>query len=214
MYKGGIYMPINDNTIQEPIVDCCYHRQATVVNAPHSDEPAPVYTSSYDYNNDNTVQSSYSPYVWKYCPYQRLHPPIIPPCPCTYVTKHELNKILGDIANATIFNDETETGTTVTVGGIKKGTKLEKCTPVSLIRQLLYPENAPILDQPYQNKNDDGEEVLNTIVKYPYGDLHEGDDIKDMTISQILEALLCGKKSTDDTPTPDPDTDTNTDTNP
>jgi hypothetical protein len=45
-----------------------------------------------------------------------------------YVTKGELNRILMHIADADIFRDLSVNGTTVSVGGIKKGTKFRKLT--------------------------------------------------------------------------------------
>ena len=109
-----------------------------------------------------------------------------------YVTKGELNRILMHIADADIFRDLSENGTTVSVGGIKKGTKFRKLTFSQLMCLMLCPRDG-VDDEDYACETADGKTVLNSTVKYPIGDLKEGDSLKDMSISQILEAMLCGK---------------------
>ena len=71
--------------------------------------------------------------------------PMKPPIPSEipdnkFVTKRELNEILNNIAEADLFEDTSETGTTVSVGGIEKGTKFDgKLTFVEFIKKFLYP---------------------------------------------------------------------------
>lgn len=57
---------------------------------------------------------------------------------------------------------------------------------------MLYPEYN-VDDEDYACETANGRTVLNSTVKYPIGDLKEGDSLKGMTVSQILEAMLCGK---------------------
>ena len=183
-----------------------YCRKDVCVNEPYTDSPAvgpfvPDYTTSVSCNNNpNPVPNTYLAPGHNCCPKDRNICPMhhVKPDPgCEYVTKHELNNILANLARATVFTDDTETGTTTSVGGIRKGTKLTKITLVKLIELMLY---SGMADTEYAYLDDDGEEVLNTIVKYPIGDLQIGDDLKGLTISQILERMLCGKKETEHPP--------------
>lgn len=209
-----IFDATNTNQTQqtEPECDCCYKRHDVTVNMPHTDNPIPgpfvpdyCVGDIYD-NNPNTVPTTYLAPGHKCCGHG--HPPDRNICPMSYnhckdscfVTKYELNHVLRHIADADIFIDESENGTTTSVGGIKKGTKFEdKTTLVSLINDMLYSDN--IADQEYACESPSGEELLNSTVKYPIGGLQVGDSLKGMTISQILESMLCGKK---EEPTPPP----------
>lgn len=181
-----------------------YCRKNVVVNRPHSDNPVPgLFVPDYDYcecnySSPNPVPNSYlapghhhhDPHH-HHCHSDRNPIPMEPGCDC-YVTRHELNRIISHIAEADIFKDLSENGTTVSVGGIKKGTKFNKITFSRLIQMMLYPEYN-IDDEDYACETANGRTVLNSTVKYPIGDLKEGDSLKGMTVSQILEAMLCGK---------------------
>ena len=57
-----------------------------------------------------------------------------------FVLKKQLNQILKSIAEADIFVDKSKEGTTVKVGGIAAGTKLDKMTFSEFIEKLLYSE--------------------------------------------------------------------------
>lgn len=61
-----------------------------------------------------------------------------------FVLKRQLNEILKNIAKADIYQDKSETGTTIRVGGIEKGTKLGDITFSELVAKLLFPSG----DQP------------------------------------------------------------------
>lgn len=186
-----------------------YFRRPEVINKPYSDKPAPgpyrpdYYVDGYGDAQPNPVPNTY------FVPGRKCPPPPKPrPCPpppkdrCIhpmhweedncYVTKHELNRILMHIADADIFRDLSENGTTVSVGGIKKGTKFRKLTFAQLMCLMLYPKDG-VEEEEFACETADGKTVLNSTVKYPIGDLKEGDSIKGMSISEILEAMLCGK---------------------
>ena len=187
-----------------------YNRRPTVINRPYSDKPVPgPFVPDYEMcqcgdSSPNPVPNTYlapghchhNPhhhYEHHHChPDRNIHPMDDCECDC-YVTKHELNRILANIARADIFKDLSENGTTVSVGGIKKGTKFRNITFSRLVQLMLYPEiNSE--DDVYACKSPDGRRtILNSTVKYPIGDLKEGDSLDGMTVSQILEAMLCGK---------------------
>lgn len=190
-----------------------YHRQDVVINRPYSDKPCPKpYRPDYTVeavkldNSPNPVPNTYMvpghkchipPHHHKPCP-----PP--PPDRCLhpmeweedgrYVTKHELNHILSNIARADIYTDMSVNGTTASVGGIKKGTKFNRITFSKLVDMMLYSKNVSDDDE-YICETPDGRTILNSIVKYPIGNLKEGDSIKGMSISQIIEAMLCEKNN-------------------
>lgn len=187
-----------------------YCRKPTTINRPYSDKPVPgPFIPDYELSccsdecQPNPVPNTYlapghchhNPHHHEpHChPDRNIHPM---ECEChdnsPYVTKHELNRILRNIANADIFTDLSENGTTVSVGGIKKGTKFKNITFARLIQLMLYPE-FNIDDEDYACETPNGRTVLNSTVKYPIGDLKEGDSLKGMTISQILEVMLCEK---------------------
>lgn len=182
-----------------------YHRKPTVINRPYSPYPAPgpyrpEYTVEVNEQQPNPVPTTY---LAPGCPKPHpCPPPPPPPDRCIhpmhweedyrYVTKAELNRILMHIADADIFRDLSENGTTASVGGIKKGTKFRKLTFSRLVELMLYSKNVSD-DAEYMCKTPEGKTVLNHIVKNAYGDLKVGDDLEGMTLSQILEAMLCGK---------------------
>lgn len=175
-----------------------YCRRDTVINRPYSDQPVPgPFIPDYgiqccDQSVPNPVPNTYLAPGHHHChPDRNPHPIEYDDCSC-YVTKHELNRILSHIADADIFKDLSENGTTVSVGGIKKGTKFKSITFSRLVQMMLYPEYN-IDDEDYACETANGRTVLNSTVKYPIGDLKEGDSLKGMTISEILEAMLCGK---------------------
>lgn len=146
----------------------------------------------------------------------------------SYVTKHELNRVLQNIAAADIFNDTSTTGTTVTVGGVPKGTKFSKITFAQLVEKMLYPkeelptdfitreELAMILARvaftgsydDLLNKPNNFDFVypsneLNTEVVRDLGGFQVGDSLEGMTIARILEKLLCNASPTPVPPEPD-----------
>ena len=188
-----------------------YFRRPNVINRPYSNQPAPGpyrpdYTTELVGNDSipNPVPNTYFvPGHKRPCP-----PPPPKPCPppphdrCIhpmhweedwrYVTKGELNRVLMHISDADIFRDLSENGTTVSVGGIKKGTKFKKLTFAQLMCLLFYPKTTSD-DNYYECETVDGKKVLNDIVQYPMGDLKVGDSLKGMTLSQIFEAAFCGK---------------------
>lgn len=186
-----------------------YCRQPTKINRPFSDQPVPgPFVPDYEVCNvgpaaPNPVPNTYLAPGHKHhdpchhhdhChPDRNIHP--IDDChhrDSCYVTRRELNHILMTIAHADIFKDLSENGTTVSVGGIKKGTKFTNITFSRLVQMMLYPEYN-IDDEEYACETPNGRTILNSTVKYPIGDLEEGDSLKGMTVSQILEAALCGK---------------------
>lgn len=192
------------------------HHNKNIINRPYSDDPIPGPIKPDFMIEDigacapNPVPNTYiAPGRRRPCP-PPPPPPCKPPCPppphdrCVhpmeweedhrYVTKHELNRILTHIADADIFRDLSVNGTTVSVGGIKKGTKFRKLTFSQLMCLLLYPKNGAD-DQEYVCETPDGKTILNSTVKYPLGGFSEGDSLKGMTISQIIETLLCGKNN-------------------
>jgi hypothetical protein len=184
-----------------------YFRKPVVINRPYSPDPAPCHhrrEKPVDNSSiPNPVPNTYfDPAGCPPRPPRPCPPPPPPPERCIhpmhweedyrYVTKAELNRILMHIADADIFRDLSENGTTVSVGGIKKGTKFRKLTFSQLMCLLLYPKTVSD-DEEYMCKTPDGKTVLNHIVKNAYGDLKVDDDLEGMTISQIIEAMLCGK---------------------
>lgn len=180
-----------------------YCRHDVVVNRPHSDNPIPgPFIPDYCYNNATNLQPNPVPNTYlapghHCCPPDRnpipmnCEPPHHPPADggC-FVTKGELNKILTNIANADIFKDLSTNGTTVSVGGVKKGTKFDKLTFAKLVELMLYSDT--LASEEYACNTSAGKTVLNSTVKYTIGGLSEGTSLKGMTISQILEAMLCG----------------------
>lgn len=184
-----------------------YHQRPTVINRPYSDMPVPgPYVP--DYETLGTEPASPIPVPNTYlAPGHHCHNHHKPECHChpdhnihpfechddgPYVTKHELNHILAHIADADIFRDLSEEGTTVSVGGIKKGTKLDSMTFARFVKLMMYPD-LNMDDEEYACETDSGRTVLNSTVKTAIGDLKVGDSLKGMTVSQILEAMLCGK---------------------
>lgn len=200
------------NSPVPPPVPKEYFRHDTVINRPYSDKPTPGPFKP-DYTVDvidtcapNPVPNTYMAPGQKHtCSPQHHHS--CPPPPhdrCIhpmewqedkrYVTKHELNRILSHIADADIFRDLSINGTTVSVGGIKKGTKFRKITFSQFMNLLLYPSNGAD-DEEYVCETPDGKTILNSTVKYPLGGFSEGDSLKGMTISKIIETLLCGENN-------------------
>lgn len=100
-----------------------------------------------------------------------VHKHMKPPCPPRpqedlYVRKKTLNEILKNIAEATIFEDDTEDGTTISLGGITKGTDLGSITFTEFMTKLLYPENAEDAAFVTQAElKDTVEDVVNEAVK-------------------------------------------------
>lgn len=187
-----------------------YIRKNPVVNRPYSDDPIPgPFVPDYELSDPKEASPNPVPNTYL-APGHHHHNPHKHHCECSpdrnihpieyecchddncYVTKHELNRILANIAEADIFNDLSQNGTTVSVGGVKKGTKFKKLTFSKLVKLMLYPTNN-VTDQEYACKTPTDRTILNSTVKYPIGDLKVGDSLEDMTISQILEAMLCGK---------------------
>jgi len=187
-----------------------YFRKDTVINRPYSDKPMPSPYRPDDIIGFNDSPPNPVPNTY-FIPGHKCPPPPPPkPCPppppphdrCIhpmhweedhrYVTKGELNHILMHIADADIFRDLSENGTTVSVGGIKKGTKFRKLTFAQLMCLMLYPKDG-VEEDDYACETADGKTVLNSTVKYPMGGFKEGDSLKGMTISEIFETLLCGK---------------------
>ena len=166
-----------------------------IINPPYSDQPYPPKPAIQRPDVPGSVPNTY------------IAPGPIPPPPhrrhCApmhwdederYVTKCQLNRILRSIADADIFKDLSTDGTTITVGGIKKGTKLNNLTFAQFVAKLLYPTTLAD-DDVYACETPDGKTVLNSTVVNAYGDLKAGDSLNGMTISQILEAMLCGKNN-------------------
>lgn len=98
---------------------------------------------------DAPVVNPYNPGVPNPVPTRYFYP--VPPCgPWPhhpeefFVLKRQLNEILKNIAKADIYQDKSETGTTIRVGGIAKGTKLGDITFSELVAMLLFPSG----DQP------------------------------------------------------------------
>ena len=98
---------------------------------------------------DAPVVNPYRPGVPNPVPTRYFYP--VPPCgPWPhrpeefFVLKRQLNEILKNIAKADIYQDKSETGTTIRVGGIAKGTKLGDITFSELVAKLLFPSG----DQP------------------------------------------------------------------
>ena len=79
-----------------------------------------------------------------FCPDSPLPPPPPKKCPPLnsneelYVRKKQLNEVLKNVGEATIFEDNSENGTTICIGGIAKGTDLGKITFSQFIQMLLY----------------------------------------------------------------------------
>ena len=188
-----------------------YNRQPKHINRPYSDKPAAgpfkpeYYAAAGTEAQPNPVPNTYF-IPGKKCPPPPPVPKPVPPPPPSrcivpmewdenhaYVTKAELNHILRHLSDADIFRDLSENGTTVTVGGIKKGTKFKKLVFSQFIKQLLYPSDSTTDDTDFVCKSADGKVINNYIVKYPQGDLKVGDSLEGMTISEILAAAFCGK---------------------
>ena len=98
---------------------------------------------------DAPVVNPYNPGVPNPVPTRYFYP--VPPCgpwphhpEKFFVLKRQLNEILKNIAKADIYQDKSETGTTIRVGGIAKGTKLGDITFSELVAKLLFPSG----DQP------------------------------------------------------------------
>lgn len=150
-----------------------------------------------------------------------IHPPHPPrPHDEIYVTKRELNEILRHLSEANIFIDKSLDGTTCSVGGITKGTTFRnKLVFTEFIEKLLYPEegsdaayitqaeleealenidysilkNIPeTFDYKYPCKDEEGIKLLNYIVVNQLGGFKVGDSLEGMTMSEIIEKLLCG----------------------
>lgn len=143
------------------------------------------------------------------------------PGPCRpeefFVLKRELNEVLKNIAKNDIYNDKSENGTTVTVGGIPKGTKLGKISFADFIPMLLFPEDGSeipdirdlVSKEELETTLSDYattsalEEVSQSIPSliYPDGKKTEvinniggfkaGDSLEGMNIFDIIEKLLC-----------------------
>lgn len=73
-------------------------------------------------------------------PHGHIHPPR-PPRPenMKYVTKREFNEVLNNIFKATTYTDTSENGTTMSIGGINKGTKFTSTLTFNkLVEMLLF----------------------------------------------------------------------------
>ena len=186
--------PTVDIPAPPPVVtEPCPAANYRVINAPHSNDPYPPRPSIERPEVPGSVPNSYIvPQQFPPPPYKRHCRPMHWDEDERYVTKRQLNHILRTIADADIFKDLSTAGTTVTVGGIKKGTKFDKLTFAQFVTKLLYPTDLAD-DEVYACETPDGKTVLNSTVVNAYGDLKVGDSLKGMTISQILEAMLCGK---------------------
>lgn len=125
-------------------------------------------------------------------PHHHHHKPLYWEEDKKYVTKCELNRVLANLAEADIFTDLSVNGTTATVGGIKKGTIFNKLTFAQFMEKALYPTEEPTYDFDYPCETQTGKTVLNSNVLNDIGGFKKGDSLKGMTISQILEKLLCG----------------------
>ena len=188
-----------------------YNLKPKHINRPYSDKPTPgPYKPDYCAYDASNTQPNIVPNTY-FIPGHKCPPPPPPPkpAPCPppppdrnlhpmhweedhgYVTKAELNRILMHIADADIFRDLSDNGTTVAVGGIAKGTKFKKLTFAEFVTKLLY-SNSAVEDQEFVCETTKGKIFNNYIVKYPMGDLKVGDSLKGMTISQIISAAFCG----------------------
>lgn len=190
----------------------------------HCDGPTPPPSSIHNDPYPNIPNPM--PHTYK-CP--PPPPPIrpLPPGKEKYVTVRQLNEVLQNIADAVIFRDLSVDGTTVTVGGVKEGTKFSKITFPQLISLMLYPKNEGDEDRYitekdledllnkvafsgsyndlsnipenfdfiYPSEDKSGLTVLNSTVKYSLGGFKEGDSLKGMSISRIIEKLLCGEST-------------------
>jgi len=163
-----------------------------VINQPHSNNPYPPRPEIPRPEVPGNVPNSYIAPMQCPPPYNRHCSPMHWDEDERYVTKRELNRVLNQISQVDIFTDLSEKGTTTTVGGIKKGTKFTKLGFAKFVQQLLYPTDLAD-DDVYACETPDGKTVLNSTVVNAFGDLKVGDSLKGMTISQILEAMLCGK---------------------
>lgn len=190
-------------SLQPPPPPPKYSRKNPVINRPYSDKPKPGpfrpdYTTTPVENRvPNPVPNTYLAPGHKYNPAKPCEHPDRNMIPMEweedkqYVTKQELNRILRTIADADIFNDLSENGTTVSVGGISKGTKFCHLTLAKLVEYMLYPTSV-VDDEDYVCETADGKTILNSTVKYPIGEFQEGDSLKGLTIAQIIEKMLCG----------------------
>lgn len=118
---------------------------------------------------DAPVVNPYRPGVPNPVPTRYFYP--VPPCgPWPhhpeefFVLKRQLNEILKNIAKADIYQDKSETGTTIRVGGIAKGTKLGDITFSELVAKLLFPSGDQPIDPEEHVKMGELEDLVKSYV--------------------------------------------------
>lgn len=102
------------------------------------------------------------------------HPPCPPKPPIDdgekYVTKRQFNEVIQNIANALIFEDKSLSGTSISSGGIKKGTKFCKLTFTEFVQLLLFPEDVEDGDE-YITRSELKETLSKVAFSGKYSDL-------------------------------------------
>jgi hypothetical protein len=140
---------------------------------------------------DAPVVNPYNPGVPNPVPTRYFYP--VPPCgpwphhpEKFFVLKRQLNEILKNIAKADIYQDKSETGTTIRVGGIAKGTKLGDITFSELVAKLLFPSgDQPVDPEEYVKMG----ELATVAVSGSYDDLTDKPTIPSVEGLVTTEAL-------------------------
>lgn len=116
-----------------------YHIGDTLCGPPYPGPEPPVFDP---YNPGVPGPTITKKHVHKHCP---------PPMDDSqmYVRKKELNEVLKNIGEANIHEETSETGTTVSVGPIAKGTELGKITFSQLVELLFYPTDPSVVENSY-----------------------------------------------------------------
>lgn len=109
---------------------------------PGDPHPGPCHYSGPDIYNPGVPGPVPSP-TFRPPHHHHIHPPRPPrPDNMKYVTKKEFNEVLDNIATATLFEDNSESGTTVAFGNIPAGTKFSnKLSFTEFIKMALYGES-------------------------------------------------------------------------
>lgn len=116
--------------------------------------------------------------------HHHVHPPLPPrPDNMKYVTKKEFNEVLDNIATATLFEDNSESGTTAAFGNIPAGTKFSnKLSFTEFIKMALYGEST--------STGGTTEDENETPITPPSTDTGEGEDTNEyVTVGQFNSTI-------------------------
>lgn len=150
---------------------------------PGDPHPGPCHYSGPDIYNPGVPGPVPSP-TFRPPHHHHIHPPRPPrPDNMKYVTKKEFNEVLDNIAAATLFEDNSESGTTAAFGNIPAGTKFSnKLSFTEFIKMALYGEST--------STGGTTEDENETPITPPSTDTDEGEDTNEyVTVDQFNSTI-------------------------